>query len=130
MASSTLLARAAKEIQSKNKTIAKFREDHKESVSQTMHYGAVLAGNGGAAFIDSKYGDGESVPETMGLPRNAVIGLAGVAYGLAAPKNAPLKSTIGFAGVGFLGAALYRYSFDKLEEREAKKAAEEAARAG
>lgn len=125
MASSSLLARAANKIQSQNKTITKLKSH--EGVSSAVNYGSVLAGNVGGAFVDSKYGDGESPAETMGLPRNALIGLAGVAYGLAAPKRAPLRNVVGMVGIGFLGAATYRYAFDKLEEREAEKAAKEAA---
>lgn len=120
------MARAAKEIQSKTRSIQRIRQEQKQEVEQLTAYGGVLAGNVGAAFVDSKYGDGEEPAETMGMPRNALIGLAGIAYGIMAPKRAPLKTAVGFTGAGFTGAALYRYAFDKLEEKEAEKAAQEA----
>lgn len=127
MASTSLLQKAAKEIQSKNKTIARLKES--ETAHTGMNYGCVVAGSAGAAVVDSKYGDGEKPAETLGVPRNALIGLGGVAYGLLAPKRAPLRKEIGFTGIGFVAGASYRFIFDKMEEREAEKAAQASAAA-
>lgn len=119
MASPNLMARAAREIQAKNRTLANYRTNKRKESEQLLSYGGILGGGVAAAFVDSKWGDGDEPAELAGLPSNAVIGLAALAYGVLGPRSAPAKSLVGYTGAGMASAALYRYAFEKLEERGA-----------
>ncbi len=120
------MARAAKKIQSQNQSLARIRKESAAETATYINYASAMAGSVGAAAIDSKWGDGEEPAEMVGVPTNALVGVGAMVLSVLAPKTMPGKGVVGFAGVGMAGAALYRYSFDKLEEREVRKAQEAA----
>lgn len=122
-----LLAKAADKINSTNAALARVRHDKKAEIQTIVSYGSAFAGAGAAALIDSKYGDGEDPAELAGMPTNAVLAIGGLTAAFLAPKNMPGRNVIGFGALGMGNAAFYRFLFDKMELREAEKAAEEAA---
>lgn len=120
------MAKAAKKISSTNAALARVRSEKRSEIQTIVSYGSAFAGAGAAALIDSKYGDGEKPAEVVGMPTNAVGAVVGLTAAFLAPSNMPGRNVIGFGALGMGNAAFYRFLFDKLEEREAEKAAKEA----
>ncbi len=119
------MARAAKEIQKKNAALARVRAAKRDELKTATQMASSFVGAAGAALIDSKYGDGQKPAELAGVPTNSLAASAGLAVAFLAPKSMPGRDVIGFAAVGMGNAALYRFVFEKLEEREAEKALKE-----
>lgn len=122
--SSSLMRRAAKTIESKNKTISRSREARKQDAQDLAMMGGSAAGALAAAYVDSRWEEDDdgiaSIEQLGGVPMNVAVGGGLVVLSAMGNrrKNRMARSAIGGAGLGMFNAGLYAVAVRKLEELE------------
>ena len=116
----TLLRRAAKEIESRNTSLKRVREQKKRTRQDLIGSVSTLGGAAAAAYVDSNWSEDGEPAKVKGIPTNAAVGVGLVAAAMVGGRKLPGAGAVGAAGLGMLSAVTYRMLLDKLDEDEAE----------
>ena len=119
--SKSLLARAGQKIASQQASNRRSLAVRKAREADLIGKGSAVGGSLAAAYIDSEYADEQSgePPEKFGVPVSGAVGL-GLAVVSCLPKGQPgmARTAVGGLGVGMVCASVYRFAYDKLEDKK------------
>lgn len=114
----TAITKAAKTLKRINESNKMQRIKNAARSAETQIGAGVVAGSVAGGFVDKKYGntwgDGQGSADFHGVPVNGAVGL-GLAIAAAMVPKLPGRNLIGGAGLGLIGAAAYRYTYDNFD---------------
>lgn len=111
------MRRAAKELENKNNQIKRARLANKDKETALVGGLSTVGGAAAAAWIDSKYGDGNRA-EIKGIPTNAAVGAGLLTVAMIGGPKLPGSAILGHAGLGMVSAVTYSMLLEKFEEGE------------
>ncbi len=116
--SSSHLAKLTQALKAKVDAGKRVREAHKAEEAILFTGLGQVGGAVGAGFLDAKFGKDGKPHEVMGVPTNAVVGLA-VAIPALLIKKFPARAAVAAGGLSQASSAAYRYIIDNVKPNAA-----------